>query len=258
MGLFPTSLPRREKISWLIHFSPEYSFGNVLPASSEKSFFGFDYNRVLENNSSASQAVDIVRLSFPRWQFSGGLGLEYALSKNWHIQTGIGISHTSSGIYQIDSSPLDIYGEPGPNVVADNNFTLKTQAMYNTTQLEIPLMVNYHLRRGLNTWIFSLGGAVNRTFNGKYGPTLRPTEDALISNANFQDRLNLEPVVIQSSQHRCIRTFAGPTQFQCLCHGKNSVSENHKQSAFPFYRTQLKISGSTRLYRYFSSRSAAI
>lgn len=162
----------------------------------------FDYSMV-ENSFQASPSNaapdQVIGVNFPRSYGHVAAGAEYMLSRRFSLQAGLAYSVSSYGRYQrgtLNSTTSDLLssGVNGNLVISLASFDFEPNEQFRTTQIEVPLYLNYYLRRKRSSFIFSLGGAGNYVLSRKEGLSPTNLEDArntfgrnIVSNALIPD-----------------------------------------------------------------------
>ncbi|MEZ4826508.1 MAG: outer membrane beta-barrel protein [Bacteroidia bacterium] len=131
----------------------------------------FDYSSVESSFlSSGSQNTpgEILSVRFPRTYFHAEAGAEYYLKPRLGLKMGLGYAVSGYGIFQkgsLDPSVADqlANGPAGQVVITRNSFDFQPDEKFRVEQIEIPVGVNYYLRSGRTSLVFSAGISANRT-----------------------------------------------------------------------------------------------
>ena len=125
-----------------------------------------NYRRGLGGNQQIIE--DIYAVSFPRTGFTGRIGLAYQLTSRISIESGVGLSHIGQGQYKVGI--LGAERPVGPTS-PEQNIVYEDPYSFAQTQIELPLLLNFALHRGENSWIFSPGIAFNHQLQWKVRQT---------------------------------------------------------------------------------------
>lgn len=156
--------------------SPEWAFDIEKPdviavsQSDQANNRSFDYSSVESSFlSSGSQFSpgEILSVRFPRAHFQAAAGGEYYLLPNLSLQAGFGYSVSEYGIFRYGSLNSAIADQltNNPNgqlVITLSSFDFQPEEIFRTEQLELPVGMNYYLRRGRSSLVLSAGISANR------------------------------------------------------------------------------------------------
>ncbi|MDX2249429.1 MAG: outer membrane beta-barrel protein [Bacteroidia bacterium] len=171
------SLPGLKIKRWAFYtkISPEWAFDMTPPAlalvsSDQSSQKSFDYSSVESSflsSGNQSSPGEILSVRFPRAQLHVSAGAEYFLSPKLSVQAGLGYSVSEYGIFQrgsLNSSVADqLANNPsGQLVITRSSFDFQPDEIFRIEQIELPVGVNYYLRRGRSSLVLSAGISFNR------------------------------------------------------------------------------------------------
>ncbi|MEZ4776032.1 MAG: outer membrane beta-barrel protein [Bacteroidia bacterium] len=162
--------------AFYLQASPEWAFDmertNVLAVSQndQAGSRSFDYSSFESSFLSPSTQFspgEILSVRFPRAHFQAAAGGEFYLRPNLSLQAGLGYAVSEYGIFRYGSLNPAIADQLANNpsgqvVISFSSFDFQPEEIFRTEQLELPVGVNYYLRRGRSSLVLSAGISGNR------------------------------------------------------------------------------------------------